>query len=93
MVAQPAWGGWVPWPAMSVSGLQNPQTTGQDGAFTFVTPPDSYYLQVENAAAYQPWRSPVLTDVTTIQVPLTPLSSGTVKEVSHYVGGAAASSG
>ena len=72
------WGGWVPWPAQLYDNQVNPQVTGADGHFAFFTPPGRYYLQVEYAAGYQTWRSPVIEvvdEVVHMNVPLTPTST------------------
>jgi len=87
MVSQSEWGGWVPWPAHAYDGQENPQVTGADGSFAFLAPGDRYYLQVEGPAAYQPWRSPVFTDTTRINVPLTPWHAGADAMVSLGLNG------
>ena len=74
MVSMTEWGGWVPWPAHLYGDQQNPQVTNEDGAFQFNAPADLYYLSIDGKQGYQPWHSPVFTDVTHIQVPLTPLT-------------------
>jgi hypothetical protein len=44
-----------PWPAEEY-GQQNPQTTGDDGHYSFYTPPGVYIVEVQRAG-YQPYRS------------------------------------
>ncbi|MGC8873484.1 MAG: hypothetical protein ACP5SI_03425 [Chloroflexia bacterium] len=66
MVSMTQWGGWVPWPAHLYNNQVNPQVTREDGYFAFVTPPGYYYLQVGGKNGHQPWRSPVIEDITQI---------------------------
>ena len=82
MVSMTEWGGWVPWPAHLHENQQNPQVTNDEGAFQFHAPADLFYLSVDGIQGYQPWHSPVYTDVTYIQVPLTPLPPGSSTHVS-----------
>jgi hypothetical protein len=84
MVSMPQWGGWVPWPAHLYDNQVNPQVTGEDGYFAFFTPPGFYYLQVDGAPGYQPWRSPVvqvITEIVHVNVPYTPWPEGTVAQI------------
>ncbi len=56
-------------------GQTNPQSTGADGYFSFLTPAGSYQLDV-SASGYQPYRSPslaVVSDPVYYDVPLTPV--------------------
>ncbi len=65
--------GYTLWPAGDFDQV-NPQTTGDDGYFSFFTPPGTYQLQVDKEG-YQPYRSPDLVVVDApVQhdVPLTP---------------------
>jgi hypothetical protein len=82
MMSSTEWGGWVPWPAHLYM-QQNPQVTGDNGYFAFITPPGFYYLQVEGipsagsgqAPGYQAWRSPVvevISEIVHVNVPYTP---------------------
>lgn len=91
MVSMPNWGGWVPWPAQYFENQINPQVTGEDGYFAFFTPPGLYYLQVDGAEGYQPWRSPVIeviTEIVHVNVPLTPWpGAGNLYEVEIEQGG------
>lgn len=69
---------WREWPAyLDIYENQvNPQTVGDDGYFAFFTPPGTYYLQVENPAPFQSWRSEDLVVINAIvhrNVPYTPL--------------------
>jgi len=82
MVSMTEWGGWVPWPAHLHGDQQNPQITSAEGAYQFNAPADLYYLSMDGKQGYQPWHSPVFTDVTQIQAPLTPSSQGSSTQVS-----------
>ncbi|MDD4189427.1 MAG: S-layer homology domain-containing protein, partial [Eubacteriales bacterium] len=69
---------WREWPAYLdiYENQENPQTVGTDGYFAFFTPPGTYYLQVENPAPYQSWRSEdleVITEIVHRNVPYTSL--------------------
>jgi parallel beta-helix repeat protein/predicted outer membrane repeat protein len=67
--------GWIPWPAHLFDDQTNPQVTGPAGYFAFFTPPGLYYLQVDTADDYQPWRSPVvqvIDEIVHVNVPATP---------------------
>ncbi len=83
-VYTPSLGGWVVWPAQMYNDQRNPQVTGADGYFTFLTPPGVYYLQVDPPNGFQSWRSPqiqVVTNPVHANVPLTPTIMGTVPRV------------
>jgi hypothetical protein len=87
-ISVPEWGGWVPWPAQLYQQQKNPQVTGASGYFAFFTPPGTYYLQAEVPEAgsthYQAWRSPVIqviTQVVHMNIPLTPLATGSASAV------------
>jgi hypothetical protein len=73
----PQWGGWVQWPAQFYDNQKNPQVTGDNGYFAFFTPPGSYYLDVQSADGFQPWRSPdvqVISEIVHVNVPDTPVA-------------------
>ena len=79
MAFLPGWGGWVPWPAHLYDNQINPQVVGSNGYFAFFVPPGQYYLQVEPPAGFQAWRSPVVTvvnEIVHVNVPLTPILTG-----------------
>ena len=59
----------------AVYGQTNPQSTGSDGYFSFLTPAGTYQLDVSRSG-YQPYRSPsleVVSDPVYYDVPLTPV--------------------
>jgi plastocyanin len=81
MAFLPGWGGWVPWPAHLYENQINPQVVGSNGYFAFFVPPGQYYLQVEPPAGFQAWRSPVVTvvnEIVHVNVPLTPIPTGSI---------------
>jgi plastocyanin len=89
-VSMPEWGGWVPWPAYLYDNQVNPQVTGEDGYFAFLTPPGQYYLQVDGIEGYQSWRSPVIEVITQVvhaNVPYTPWLEQSVYKVDLTVDG------
>ena len=90
MVFLPGWGGWVPWPAHLYDHQINPQVVGSNGYFAFFVPPGEYYLQVEPPAGFQTWRSPVvevINEIVHVNVPLTPILTGTVHTVQTSLSG------
>ena len=83
-VYEPDWGNWVVWPAELYNNQVNPQVTGADGYFAFLTPPGKYYLQATSASGYQSWRSPVIqvtAQAVHANIPLTPWSSSQKAQV------------
>lgn len=66
--------GWDRWPAELYEEQVNPQTTGDDGYYSFFTPPGDYQITVDETTDYQGYRSWTLTVISTpvhLDIPLT----------------------